>query len=340
MAHLRNFMTGTMFGAALPKPNELEELPINIWIEGSPSFYFSRHISKHEGYPILDWSALKAWINSIECIELQRKARIEAERAWLLHMREALGRGFQLIESKDALVLSSLDANVARATVEYIDRTRGRVIQLLEGIAQIPPLGKDLLLVFDDEESYYRYVSRCYPDDGEFAFSGGMYVNAGCGHYVTMKNGLHEIEPVIAHEMTHGCLSHLSLPVWLDEGLAVNIEHRLAGARPAHTPQQLRNMHLAFWNAQEIQVFWSGASFLRADNASLLSYDLARIIVEQLGKNWELLTRFVLTANEVDAGAISARQHLGVDLGEFVCALLDQEPSRAWSPDSDMWITA
>lgn len=240
-------------------------------------------------------------------------------------------------ESTNVLLLSSLEANVARATVEYMERTLGRVVKLLDGIAQVPPLGKDLMLVFDDDESYYRYVSYYYSDAGEFAFSGGMHINAGCSHYATVKNDLRAIEPVIAHEMTHGCLGHLPLPVWLNEGLAVNTEHRLAGARSTHTPQQLRSKHLVFWGAQEIQEFWSGKSFLRTDDDNLLSYDLARLAVEHLAKNWESFVPFVLAADSVDAGAAAARQHLGVDLGAFVCALLDQEPSPAWSPDPGMW---
>ncbi len=33
----------------------------------------------------------------------------------------------------------------------------------------------------DTDEDYYRYVSLYYPD-GEFATSGGMFIDAGCPH--------------------------------------------------------------------------------------------------------------------------------------------------------------
>jgi hypothetical protein len=69
---------------------------------------------------------------------------------------------------------------------------------------QIPPWGKDLLIMFDDAESYCRYISYYYPDIGEFAFSGGMYINAECSHYVTVRGDLRSIEAVIAHEMERG----------------------------------------------------------------------------------------------------------------------------------------
>jgi len=165
----------------------------------------------------------------------------------LLHLRDALGAGFRLAESENCLLLSALEDNVANATLGFMERTLKRVVRTLDGIAQVTPEGKDILIVFDDEDSYYRYVSHAYPDGGEFANSGGMYINGGCGHFVTVRRDLSAIEPVIVHEMTHGCLAHLPIPLWLNEGLAVNTEQRLTGVQGSvHTPQELRGKHLAF----------------------------------------------------------------------------------------------
>jgi hypothetical protein len=243
-----------------------------------------------------------------------------------------------LSESPNALLLSSLDANVARAALESMERTLSRVVRVLDGIAAVPPWGRDLLIVFDDAESHYRYVSCYYPDAGEFAFSSGMHINAGCSHHVTTRADLRSMEPIMAHEMTHGCLGHLPLPAWLNEGLAVNVERRIAGTGPAEfTPQQLHARHVGFWGEQEVQEFWSGKSFLRTDDGNMLSYDLARIIVEQTAKDWERFRRFVLAADSADAGAAAARDHLGIDLGEAVCALLEKAPSITWAPDPGAW---
>src|SRR5439155_15479306 len=130
---------------------------------------------------------------------------------------------------------------------------------------KIPEWGKDILIVFDDVDAYYRYVSHYYPESGEFGLSSGMYINVGCGHFVTVKSDLRVIEPVIAHELTHGCVSHLSLPAWLNEGLAVNTEQCLSPPGPPRfTPRQMHNKHRRFWGHSEIQEFWSGKSFLRS----------------------------------------------------------------------------
>jgi hypothetical protein len=58
-------------------------------------------------------------------------------------------------------------------------------------------------------------------------------------------------------------------------------------------------------------------------------------MVEQMAKHWEPFERFVLAANRADAGALAAQRHLGVDLGDYVCALLEKRPSLGWHPIRD-----
>ena len=160
-----------------------------------------------------------------------------------------------------------------------------------------------------------------------------MFIDAGCPHFVVRRAELSAIEPVIAHELTHSALSHLRLPRWLDEGLAVNTEHRIAGAhRGLHTPRQLHAKHLQFWNDETIQQFWSGESFFRTDDGNMLSYDLARIMVAQMGRAWPPFERFATDAARADAGASAAREHMELDLGAYVSLMFEREPSEAWRP--------
>jgi hypothetical protein len=94
---------------------------------------------------------------------------------------------------------------------------------------------------------------------------------------------------------------------------------------------------LKFWNELRLQEFWSGKSFLRTDDGSLLSYDLGLKMVEHLSENWEQFASFVLNADAMDSGASAARSHLGTDLGDYACALLEKEPSPRWSPNPQAW---
>jgi len=314
------------------------EPPALISLAGWPAFQISDHVTEHMGMPVVDWGAVAAWLDTIESPDDRARAWAECERAWLLHMRAALGAGFRLAEGKTSMLLSSLEPNLAKAALDHMDRTLRRIELVLEGIAGIAPWGKDVMIVFDDQESYYAYVSRYYPEAGEYALSSGMYIRAGCAHFVTVRDDLRAVEPVVVHEMTHGCVGHLPLPLWLNEGLAVNMERRLAGAGPAlFTPQEMHARHLAFWGPVEIQQFWSGQSFQRPDDGNMLSYDLARIIVEQMAKDWARFKKVVLAADRADAGAAAAREHLRVDLGAYVCALLEREHAMGWTPDPTAW---
>jgi hypothetical protein len=328
----------SLISEAPPAAAKPERAPEWVTVKGGFELPLAQHLTRHEGYPVVDWEKVRAWVEGLD--ESRRAAAWTAcERAWLLHFRDALGSGFRLDESGTAALVSSLEPGVARATLEFMAKTERRIGAVLKGVVESSPWGKDILILFDDGETYYRYVSHYYPETGEFATSGGMHLNSGCSHFVSVKNELRALEAMIVHEMTHASLEHLSLPLWLNEGLAVNTERRLAGA--AHQPlgalEKLHEKLRRFWSVVSIQTFWSGASFHRPGDSNPLSYELARILVEQLAADWEPFARFVREAKAEDAGAAAARECLGLDLGEAVTALLERDTPKSWSPDPEKW---
>jgi len=290
------------------------------------------------GFPHFDWAAVQSWVDTVPTVQGQAEAWSACELAWLEHLRVALGPEFQLRKQGTAILLSTLESNVATATLAFVNKTAQRIVRVLDGVASVPEWGHDILIVFEDDEAYYKYVSMYYPEAGEFAASGGMYIHGGCGHFVTVKADLRAIEPVIAHELTHAYLSHLPIPAWLNEGLAVNTELRLCSTSHASAdPRQMHARHRQFWGTEEVQQFWSGKSFLRNDEGSELSYDLARVLVSQFAADWDRFRPFALAANLADGGADSAREHLDVDLGVAVCAVLERKPSPLWAPKPVDW---
>ncbi|MGH7337583.1 MAG: hypothetical protein ACREI7_08400, partial [Myxococcota bacterium] len=239
----------SLIGESPPAAAKRERAPASVRLKGALEFALAKHGGRHEGFPIPDWKKVRAWVDG-----LGEPRRAEAwsacERAWLLHFRDALGAGFRLDESDTAALVSSLEPSVARSTLEFMARTGRRIGAVLKGIAEPAPWGKDILILFDDGESYYRYVSHYYPETGEFATSGGMHLDGGCSHFVGVKNDLRVLEAMIVHEMTHASLGHLPLPLWLNEGLAVNTERRLAGAprETLGTPEKRHDKLRRFWS--------------------------------------------------------------------------------------------
>lgn len=317
------------------------DAPLLLTCSGAADFMVSDHLAFANGVPILDWNALSEWALTCGSSEAAAFAKDQGRLAWLLHLRDAIGPEAHVHVADDSYILSTLEPNVVQATARYIATSKRRIARVLGELADFPPDERSLLIVFDSEEEYYDYVSLYYPSEGEFALSGGMFINAGCPHFVVRRADLSSIEPVIAHELTHSAVAHLQLPRWLDEGLAVNTEHKVAGAQSSiHTPHELHRMHLGFWNAERIQEFWSGESFNRTDDGNLLSYELARIIVAQMASQWDVFARFVASAKREDSGADSARTHLSVLLGAYAATLLQLGEGESWEPAPEAWASA
>lgn len=327
--------------AATTAAPPIEAPPTTLRAPGAATLDFAASLQFVNELPVPDWNIVWTWIETIPSESDRAVAWSACEAAWLQHLRAALGSQYRVRRSQSGLLLSSLDDNVARATLGFMDKTLQRIMRVLDGIASKSELGSDILIVVDDEDTYYRYVDRYYhEEEGEFAASGGMHINAGCGHFVTMKNDLHAIEPVIAHEMTHGCLGHLPIPAWLNEGIAVNTEQRLCPPpRPRYSAREMHEKHRSFWGPAEIQQFWSGKSFLRNDDGNMLSYDLARILVDQFARDWPRFRAFVVSATLEDAGAGAAQAHLGLSLGTVVAAILELDAAPDCDPGPETWTT-
>jgi hypothetical protein len=312
--------------------------PVSIALPASTPFEVNECLMNGNGLPILDWTALEQWAETRVTAAQVREALELGRRAWLLHFRDAMGPSARLHETAEAWVLSSYEPRIAKAAGSYVAATRRSIAKLLDGVARFPTGERSILILLNSTDDYYNYVANYYPDGGEFAFSGGMYINHGCPHFVGVLADLAQVEPMIAHEMTHSALAYLRLPLWLDEGLAVNAEHRISVShRHPRATVELLGQHLTFWNAERMQEFWAGTSFNRTDEGNALSYDLARSIVELLGREWQSFVRFVSNARREDAGAAAARAELQLDLGQLAAAALSVAEQPGWSPNPATW---
>lgn len=298
-----------------------------------PSFPFEASLVWAEGLPTPDWQAFDAWRAGVQDDAQSASAWMDAERSFVLNLAKALGPPYRVHESADALLLSHLDDRRARVVIDHIARTRSRVVRLLDGLAEPPDLGKDVFLLFAEQDDYYRYISRYYPEGGEYAGSAGVHINAGCGHFAAHGDDLLHIEPTVVHEMTHSLVSHLPLPLWLNEGIAVNTERRLCASSLDYEVAERQARHRSFWNPERMAAFWSGDAFHSpGEHVAELAYDLARQIVQGLATNWPVFRDFALRADFADAGEEAANAVLGVGLGELVAGTLDLDVEQTPGP--------
>src|SRR5688572_19233218 len=158
------------------------------------------------------------------------------------------------------------------------------------------------ILIFSEQDDYYQYVSRFCPN-GEQAASGGMCISAGYPHIVLFWRDETDAANGLVHELTHECLMHFSLPLWVNEGVAMSLQRSIAPA-PAPPGQgvqegafaatmnwspplmwhELKERHLEFWNEQTLQSFWAGTSFYVPGDSNELSYSLAEVLVKLLAE--------------------------------------------------------
>jgi hypothetical protein len=273
---------------------------------------------------VVDWTALAA--RHADTIAQHGEAAFftAATRSWMQHAATAFGDGYRVDESDDFFLLSAFEPKDALPLLRITQQQHARVARVLDGLARPPAPGKLPLVLLASLEAYYPYVAQYDPDGGEYGFSGGMFIDAGRPHIVSVVERVDIFERVIAHELTHLALRHLHLPVWLDEGIAVNTEERLCGAVPSlYTLQEMREKHLRYWNAERIQLLWSGDIFHAPDDGQLLGYDLAKTLASLMARqDFAAFKRFAEQADRADAGADAARVQLGLPLEHCVAAIL------------------
>lgn len=292
--------------------------------------------------PIPDWASIDAGGAPADDAETRDAFRTAAAGHWLQALGDALPeaeRPYRVHASADFLLLSALGDREVELLLQFCQAARRRILRQLGDAATARSGGRHVLLLFADEDSYYDYVSHFYPDDGgEYARSSGMFIHDGYGHFALFEGDMQAMQPTIVHELTHCLLAHLPIPAWLNEGMAVNTEHGFFPwlAHPGHLlyhPEELPRKHLAFWNPQTVQEFWSGKSFLRTDDGNELSYDLAKRLVARLAQADAPFRAFLRGADRRDGG-IGAEAVLGLRLESLLVPMLGEGD---WRPRPELW---
>jgi hypothetical protein len=315
------FRTKIAKTAQLPKQEPIEKFPL--------------YAKKQSRFAIPDWDRIDESLAGRLAHEDPHLLWSSVAVSWLDDLRSVLGEPYRASSSDHFLLLSPGSEREAKLFLDYAEKTRKRILHLLDGIASDGGYGKSCVLAFADIDSYYEYVANYYPAEGEYAFSSGMYINDGYGHFVYVAAEMVAIEPIIAHELTHMQLTHLPLPAWLNEGLAVNTENILSPRSGSHfTPAEMRSKHSVFWDEKTIQEFWSGKSFLRVDDGNLLSYDLAKQLTTLISQNRASFVSFSNAADIFDSGQQAAEHHLGIPLEHAVSHLLG---AGNWRPEPSLW---
>ncbi len=204
--------------------------------------------------------------------------------------------------------------------LEYMEASRRRILRRMPGITINDDRMLWVVFVFNDADIYERYQQEAYGQASAIA-SSGMFVHNGYGHFLFPHIDQGFSEPVIAHELTHALVSHLDeLPLWINEGMAVNMEHDICRSAPL----DLDKLKTTPWNENNIETFFDGSAF-RSGKLSDYAYLLGRLIVMSLVReDYDRFCGFVNNANRNDGGRAAAREWFEVDLDGLAFHLLQE----------------
>lgn len=253
---------------------------------------------------------------------------------WLKQHCAAAGRSYWYTRSENFLLASPLEKRPAANLIAFAEKARRGIARALEGLAATNGLGPHVILVFDTEDEYYEYIAPFYPDGGHYAVSSGVHLNPGYGHFALPRRDPDLLETVVAHELTHALVSHLPLPAWLNEGMAVNLESSLCPRYARKLDLNWLERHQRWWDGDAVQDYWSGQAFHRPDKLSELSYELAWVTVRSLAEDYGLFRQFASEASFEDAGQSASLKHFGHGLGMHFQPVLGEGD---WEPNPTRW---
>ncbi len=304
------------------------------------------------GFHRVDWEIVREWIEGNVSAPDWARVWNEAALIWVTKLRDDLGGAYFVAESPQTILLSAQSRETAQRLLNYAGRAAATIREQLGLAAWGGATTRDVILVFSEDDDYYEYIAFHTPD-GEHAASGGVCIHSGYTHMaVPWRNELDAVNAIV-HELSHDCLAHLRLPLWLNEGVALTLQRALAPAAPAlgqneqdaffaasigwRPPimwDELAERHFAFWDDDNIQEFWAGTSFHKPGDSNELSYSLAEVLLKTITDQAKrpAFLEFLQGAEQGDAGQSAAIKILQVQLGEIAGKFLgegDWQPKRS-----------
>lgn len=278
-------------------------------------------------FPKPDWNAVHATAPDDADPAALDAFWTEHGREFVHLLKRALGEGYQGYESKNFWLVSREPADTCRRLVAWAETTAAKVKTMLKVDPAGHLFGKCPILVLHDLATYDEYFAG-YLADGEYAGSGGVYLNHGYGHFVFSFLDMSQAETVMAHELAHVYVGHLPIPKWLNEGVAQLCEISLTG-RDHTRYDEIKESIDAHWNDESIQDFWNGSGFMKNNESQLHCYHLAKVLTFKLARQRDRFHKFLHEAHADDAGEAALGLHWNLRLQDLVADYLGEGD---WQP--------
>lgn len=292
---------------------------------------FTSWLMAKGGLPHVNWEKAKQWVDQNAPCEHQEDVWNELAERWLDRLAQALPGNYQFYVSKHFTLLAYRAEDEIRAVGRFLEDARRELCRMLGELVSIDFLGRLPVIGLNSEENFVAYLDAVDEGTEETSMPAGVFVGSGYRHVVFHWRGnpgrprrnpdespdVSETTLILAHELVHALLSHLNMPAWLNEGLAMAL---MRDANKQTFFAEIREGEPEL-RVHELQGFWTGADFWDPE-ASAQAYELAETLVLRLSGNLKRFRRFVESAKRDDCGDSAAREHLGQSLQEIMNSLL------------------
>ncbi|MFC4992171.1 hypothetical protein [Rubritalea tangerina] len=298
----------------------------------------SYHSHRNNGFIYPNWQSIYQQLPSYYSTEESQRVIKKFTIQWLREIKMALKPGYQIHQSANFILLTKLSKSEAEHAGKFAEEALTLITSQLEGLAQGHAQGKHVCLIFEDTSDYIRYTEAFYENE-EIPLSGGICIHSsGYVHFAFPTSDYSSYKRVLAHELTHACLAHEDIPYWLNEAIAMRMEHATCDTSASSMDQFLYLRHTQHWNSFTIQKFWSGESWQIVGEANELSYSLAEILWRKievdLGATTQELVHFLSAAKYFDAGDSACHQIFGISLKDLLTSFLGHGD---WQPNIELW---
>jgi tetratricopeptide (TPR) repeat protein len=183
-----------------------------------------------------------------------------------------------------------------------------------------------------DPYDYHDYLSAGFPDSEKIPSLGMCFRNAkDYVHVAIVGYTWPDLQKTVLHELTHSCLSHLTLPLWLEEGVTQLAEEEgvPSWSRFSLDAAQAKELR-EFWRANGLREFWWESGFQAMDEVQSYSYQLAQVLFRLLlSDHRPKIADLLRHADGADAGDAAAREFLGISVADLAAKFLGEGD---WKP--------
>jgi len=277
--------------------------------------------------PRMNWDAIRAWVDKHVPEPDRPQAWADIVDQWLAVLNKALGNQYQTVATESLVVFAPRDYELAESLLRHAESGIAAITDALGALATESQIGPLVILLFADDDTYTDYIWPFFRE-GEYGASAGVCVRQGYVHIAAHATSDNSVQRTVLHEIKHACLSHLTLPLWLEEGVTqLAAEAGIGTWARFHLDAKTASDIRRYWRENGLGNFWWGRGFYLPDEGQLHSYRLSQVLFHLLiADHRRQLPDFVRHAHRGDAGESAAREYLGRGLADLAAQFLGEGP--------------